>query len=205
MKKKDDNISVDHLTQEQQRFCEQYVILKSVSDAIIHSQYHLQPSRGNAFYVYLLIDPRTDQIFYIGKGKGNRSYMHITKATAGIIENVYKHSTIMDVINSGHEVTVSYFANQLEEDTAFKIETALIKHIGTDNLTNISGGRRKPSDKDYAKYNLSIMKPFEVWRAEKDRTSADKELYHSCKRAWEQIAEHGEQTTLVPGKIPCHG
>lgn len=28
------------------------------------------------FYVYNLIDPRDNSIFYVGKGKGNRMYKH---------------------------------------------------------------------------------------------------------------------------------
>ena len=28
------------------------------------------------FYVYNLIDPRNNSIFYVGKGKGNRMYKH---------------------------------------------------------------------------------------------------------------------------------
>jgi len=32
------------------------------------------------FYVYLLIDPETEQIFYIGKGTGNRIFAHINQA-----------------------------------------------------------------------------------------------------------------------------
>ena len=28
------------------------------------------------YYVYLLIDPETDQIFYVGKGIGNRIFAH---------------------------------------------------------------------------------------------------------------------------------
>ena len=27
-------------------------------------------------YVYLLIDPRDDQVFYVGKGNGNRVFHH---------------------------------------------------------------------------------------------------------------------------------
>ncbi len=29
------------------------------------------------YYVYTLIDPRDNKIFYVGKGKGNRVFYHI--------------------------------------------------------------------------------------------------------------------------------
>ncbi|HIO04524.1 MAG TPA: GIY-YIG nuclease family protein, partial [Gammaproteobacteria bacterium] len=29
------------------------------------------------YYVYLLLDPITDEIFYVGKGKGNRVFSHL--------------------------------------------------------------------------------------------------------------------------------
>ena len=32
------------------------------------------------YYVYALVDPRTDQIFYVGKGVGNRFFQHIAEA-----------------------------------------------------------------------------------------------------------------------------
>lgn len=32
------------------------------------------------YYVYALVDPRTDQIFYVGKGVGNRVFQHIAEA-----------------------------------------------------------------------------------------------------------------------------
>ena len=31
------------------------------------------------YYVYLYSDPETNEIFYIGKGKGNRVFSHLTE------------------------------------------------------------------------------------------------------------------------------
>lgn len=40
------------------------------------------------YYVYLLIDPDTDEIFYIGKGTGNRIFAHLNEAISQQTENV---------------------------------------------------------------------------------------------------------------------
>jgi uncharacterized protein len=32
------------------------------------------------YYVYLLIDPETDNVFYVGKGTGNRIFAHLATA-----------------------------------------------------------------------------------------------------------------------------
>ena len=32
------------------------------------------------YYVYALVDPRTDPIFYVGRGVGNRVFQHIAGA-----------------------------------------------------------------------------------------------------------------------------
>lgn len=40
-------------------------------------------------YVYALVDPRNDHIFYIGKGKGNRVFQHAENA---LQENIDGHN-----------------------------------------------------------------------------------------------------------------
>lgn len=36
----------------------------------------LQKDEKHPYYVYCLVDPRNNQTFYIGKGKGNRIFAH---------------------------------------------------------------------------------------------------------------------------------
>ena len=57
------------------------------------------------YYVYRLIDPRTGQTFYVGKGKGNRVFEHAKNAIDLIDDDLTdKSRTIQDIINSGLDV-----------------------------------------------------------------------------------------------------
>ena len=53
------------------------------------------------YYVYALVDPRTDQIFYVGKGAGNRVFQHIAEAEAEN-KNVCSTSENLDQFRAIH-------------------------------------------------------------------------------------------------------
>lgn len=81
-------------------------------------------------YVYRLIDPRNDETFYVGKGRGNRIFQH---AKALNIEQMIecdllspKLERIRAIINSGHSVDYVIHRHGLTDDTAFEVEAALI-------------------------------------------------------------------------------
>ena len=43
-------------------------------------EYSKKVQEAIGYYVYVLVDPRTKQVFYVGKGKGNRVFDHEREA-----------------------------------------------------------------------------------------------------------------------------
>lgn len=97
-------------------------------------------------YVYVLLDPSSRQVFYVGKGIGNRLAQHFSDAINNI-DNGQKDrlNRLRDLLNQGYKPSqigrvVAYLDN---ENLAFDIEALLITFVyGTNNLTNIRSGHR---------------------------------------------------------------
>ena len=100
------------------------------------------------YYVYRLIDPRTGQTFYVGKGKGNRLYAHINDALKNYNGRSYKDrdeddisakiKQIREIKDAGLEVIHIIQRYGLSEKEAFEVEAALIDCFP--GLTNIQSG-----------------------------------------------------------------
>lgn len=100
------------------------------------------------YYVYRLIDPRTGQTFYVGKGKGNRVYAHINDALKNFDGQSYesndedeiseKIKQIREIKAAGLEVIHVIQRYGMTEKEAFEVEAALIDCYP--GLTNIQGG-----------------------------------------------------------------
>lgn len=53
----------------------------------------------SGFYVYELIDPRTDWVFYVGKGQGRRAWQHEQAVRRGdLSKNARKSAVISEII-----------------------------------------------------------------------------------------------------------
>jgi hypothetical protein len=86
------------------------------------------------FYVYGLLDPTDNSIFYVGKASANnRAFDHFKPHG----DESKKLLRINDIKSSGKEVKVEILRYGLDsEKTAFEIEAAIIDAIGIENLTN---------------------------------------------------------------------
>jgi hypothetical protein len=98
----------------------------------------------NEFYVYALIDPRNEQIFYIGKGKGDRYLEHIkeiqelekdhSERKKGL--NLNKIERIKEIVNSANELKYKFIAEKLSEEAAYVLEEVLVERFGRELLKN---------------------------------------------------------------------
>ncbi len=87
------------------------------------------------YYVYLLIDPENKQVFYVGKGIGNRIFAHINAALTDATPSD-KLDKIRAIRANGREVNHIVHRHGLAEKEAFEVEAALIDFIGLSGLTN---------------------------------------------------------------------
>jgi hypothetical protein len=94
------------------------------------------------FYVYYLLDPRTYEIFYIGKGKDDRLYAHESKAKQNIVSNnnyklFYRIKEILD-LNLKIIYKKVYFSNS--ERKIYYMEKKLIKKHKKTLVNLMEGG-----------------------------------------------------------------
>jgi uncharacterized protein len=119
------------------------------------------------YYVYLLTDPETQQVFYVGKGTANRVFHHAWAALTTSTESD-KLDRIRAILAKGKQVEYQILRHGLTEKEAFEVESALIDYIGMAALANAvvgfhSDARGKMSVVDIiAKYNapqVTITEP----------------------------------------------
>jgi uncharacterized protein len=96
------------------------------------------------WYVYLLADPRNQQVFYVGKGRGDRAYAHALDAQ-DVLDHPElqsaKHQRILEIERSGHEVSVLVLRHAIDSaKQAYVIEAAaidLMHHLQPGALLNV--------------------------------------------------------------------
>ena len=97
------------------------------------------------FYVYVLMDPDNNQVFYCGKGQGTRVEQHLPEvrtriANGGELTSA-KHLKIQEIYDRPQEPTEMVIGRYESEAEAYAVEATLIKWIyGFEQLTNAVQG-----------------------------------------------------------------
>ena len=151
------------LTPRQQRFVDEYLIDLNATQAAIRAGYEW-PDGCSGFYVYFLIDPRDNVIFYVGKGKGRRMAFHKMEAVSSRPRNGVKAARILSILRSGLTPVERVFAHGLPEPAAYAIERDMISQL-RGGLTNMAGGVVSRDESDLAVMDdvLLRVKPFDQW------------------------------------------
>lgn len=103
------------------------------------------------YYVYELIDPRVNLPFYVGKGKENRVYFHLSEKSRAKTDNFKKFDKIKKIRKEGLEPEIKIVKYFELENEAYEYEEELIKKYGRKDidengiLTNICESSRPPS------------------------------------------------------------
>lgn len=90
------------------------------------------------YYVYELIDPRNDSVFYVGKGKRGRIDQHEAEARKG--RQSRKCDRIREIEAAGLSVTKRKVSHHKDEVEAYQAEADLICEYGLASLTNVVPG-----------------------------------------------------------------
>lgn len=107
----------------------------------------LEKDHQHVFYVYCLMDPRNDECFYVGKGKGNRIFKHKQDAQRQLLyEDIFreenkdnlKFNRINEICSNDLNVLGYIISYGLTESEAFSAENVLINFLNLTNKTTLT-------------------------------------------------------------------
>jgi hypothetical protein len=89
-------------------------------------------------YVYLYRDPDTGDIFYVGRGQGNRAFDHLKDAG-----ETRKAEVIRRLAFSGKSPVIEILRSRMSKNEAKLVEAAVIDLLGLKQLTNNMRGNHE--------------------------------------------------------------
>lgn len=166
------------------------------------------------YYVYCLVDPRNNKIFYIGKGHGNRIFNHANDALNETLSSL-KLDIIREIRNLGLKVSYYIISHGLEENDALRLESTLIdmftySGFNTETrLSNIQAGHHqwdkgiKTVDEINAMYDCAEIDPlpndhFVCININKTyKNGKDENIYETTRKYWKLNGERAKSATYV--------
>lgn len=166
------------------------------------------------YYVYGLIDPRSKQIFYIGKGTKNRVFEHERESLGSPESEKLKLKTISEIKDAGLEVEKIIINSNLTEEEAFAAEASLINafnYVSDAGLTNIVAGHHSaealsvdeyeringaaPLEEKDIRHRILVIKINRLYRRGMD----EKVLYDAVRGTWRASKEKVKTVDYVFG------
>ena len=166
------------------------------------------------YYVYGLIDPRSKQIFYIGKGTQNRVFDHEKESLSSLDSEKLKLKTIADIKGDGLEVEKIIINSNLTEEEAFAAEASLINafnYVNNAGLTNIVAGHHSKEalsvdeyeriygavllDEKDIRHKILVIKVSKFYKKGMD----EKTLYDTVRGVWRVSKEKVKKVKYVFG------
>lgn len=97
--------------------------------------------KSKLFYVYYLVDSLSKKPFYVGKGHGNRMYIHEKQAVYWKkAYNPYLKRRILSILRKGGKILpIKIFESSCEQEALLE-EKKQILSIGRNNLCNLTDG-----------------------------------------------------------------
>ena len=166
------------------------------------------------YYVYCLVDPRTNRIFYIGKGSGNRIFNHANDALNDNLSSL-KLNIIREIRSSGQKVSYYIIRHGLNKDEALLVESVLIdmltyEKFNTESiLANIQSGHHqwdkgiKTVDEINIIYDCAEIEPspndrFVGININKTYNNGEREnIYEATRKYWKMNGERAKSATYV--------
>lgn len=161
------------------------------------------------YYVYALSDPRTREIFYVGKASANnRAFDHLKAKPS----ESRKSERIEEIRTSlGKEPLVEILRYGLpDEATALEVEAAIIDALGIENLTNEVRGhgiqRGRMLAEEVNRFNADpvcisdIDEPCMLFYVHHtySPTMSQQELYDSVRQFWQGVAQKKREALTHP-------
>lgn len=171
-------------------------------------------NRTGEYYVYGLIDPRTDSLFYIGKGTENRVFQHVIESGKNPETEKAKLKIIKDIEASNSSVKQVLINWGLTESEAYAAEASLINlvdYISFGTLTNAVFGHHSSGcmtveeiEREYGaeplsledfKHKILIIKINQSY----NRKMSEEEVYDIVRGNWRASMERAKQAEYVLG------
>lgn len=152
------------------------------------------------YYVYALLNPISNKVFYIGKGNHNRVFAHVQEILDSETEiDTIKKVEIKEILGQRKKIEHYIIRHGLTENEAYLVESTLIDYNNTliHKLSNCVNGHHsafygiKTTDELIRQYNApdleSITDPvmiININKKYKDIKSKDSSIYEVTKEAW---------------------